>query len=136
MESVLTSSPPSRPARSRDRPVLPAAVGPTTATIGGVASDRVMRQSLAGAARTNRACPSPFSSNEGEVPVVGFLDKARDAAKKVVNKHGDKINTATGKAADAIDKKTDRKHTDKIRSGEKKVKDGLDKLDGKNDDTR
>jgi len=70
------------------------------------------------------------------VPVVGFLDKARDAAKKVVNKHGDKINTATGKAADAIDKKTDRKHTDKIRSGEKKVKDGLDKLDGKNDDTR
>lgn len=63
---------------------------------------------------------------------MGFLDKAKHAAKKVVHQHGDKINSATGKAADAIDKKTDHKHTDKIRSGEKKLKDGLDKLDGKN----
>lgn len=67
---------------------------------------------------------------------MGFLDKAKAAAQKAVDQHGDKVKGATDKAGDFIDKKTGGQHTDKIRKGTKKVQDGLDGLDGKNDDIR
>jgi hypothetical protein len=44
---------------------------------------------------------------------MGFLDKAKDAAQKAVDEHGDKVE-----------------------SGKQKAEDALDNLDGKNDDIR
>ena len=60
---------------------------------------------------------------------MSFFDKARDAAKKAVDQHGDKIREATDKAGDMIDKQTKGQHTDKIVKGKAKVREGLDKLD-------
>lgn len=65
---------------------------------------------------------------------MGFLNKAKDAARKVVDQHGDKVKDATDKAGDIIDKKTGGKHTDKIETGKQKLEDALDNLDKKNDD--
>ena len=65
---------------------------------------------------------------------MSFLDKAKDAAKKAADEHGDKVRGATDKAGDFINEQTGGKHSDKIETGKQKVKDGLDKLDGKNDD--
>ena len=65
---------------------------------------------------------------------MGFLDKAKAAATKAVDQHGDKIKQGSEKLAKVVDDKTDRKHTDKIAKGRQKLEDSLDKLDGKNDD--
>lgn len=65
---------------------------------------------------------------------MGFLDKAKAAAKKAVDEHGDKVSDATDKAGRLIDEKTGGKHTDKIETGKRKVQEALDNLDGKNDD--
>jgi hypothetical protein len=67
---------------------------------------------------------------------MGFLDKAKAAATKAVDQHGDKIAKGVDQAADLIDKKTGKKHTDKIAKGRTQAKNALDKLDGKNDDIR
>ena len=67
---------------------------------------------------------------------MGFLDKAKAAATKAVDQHGDKIAKGVDQAASAIDKQTKGKHTDKIDQGRAKAKDALDSLDGKNDDIR
>ena len=65
---------------------------------------------------------------------MGFLDKAKDAAQKAVDQHGDKVKDAADKAGNLIDEKTGGKHSDKIDKGKQKVRDALDNLDGKNDD--
>lgn len=67
---------------------------------------------------------------------MGFLDKAKNAAKKAVDQHGDKVSGATEKVGDAVDKKTGGKYTEQIDKGKQKVEDTLDNLDGKNDDIR
>jgi hypothetical protein len=67
---------------------------------------------------------------------MGFLDKAKAAATKAVDQHGDKIAAGDDRAADLVDKKTGKKHTDKIAKGRIQAKNALDKLDGKNDDIR
>jgi hypothetical protein len=67
---------------------------------------------------------------------MGFLDKAKAAATKAVDQHGDKIAAGVDRAADLVDKKTGKKHTDKIAKGRIQAKNALDKLDGKNDDIR
>jgi hypothetical protein len=65
---------------------------------------------------------------------MSFLDKAKDAAKKAVDEHGDKVSAATDRAGALIDQKTGHKHTDKIETGKRKVEEALDNLDRKNDD--
>ena len=67
---------------------------------------------------------------------MGFLDKAKAAATKAVDQHGDKIADAVDKGLKAADKRTGGKHTDKLDKAGQKVKDGLDKLDGKDDDIK
>ena len=67
---------------------------------------------------------------------MGFLDKAKAAATKAVDQHGDKIAAGVDKAAEVVDKKTGKKHSDTIAKGRTQAKDALDKLDGKNDDIR
>ncbi len=67
---------------------------------------------------------------------MGFLDKAKAAAKTAVDKHGDKIGDAVDKGLKEADKRTKGKHTDKLDAAGRKVKEGLDKLDGKDDDIR
>lgn len=67
---------------------------------------------------------------------MGFLDKARKAATKAVDQHGDKITRAIDQGAAMADKKTGGKHRDKIRKAQGQAKVQLDKLDGKNDDLR
>ena len=67
---------------------------------------------------------------------MGFLDKAKAAAKTAVDKHGDKIAQGIDKAAEVVDDKTGGKHHDKLEQGTAKAKDALDKLDGKDDDIR
>lgn len=65
---------------------------------------------------------------------MGFLDKAKAAATKAVDQHGDKIAQGIDKASAAAGKKTGGKHDDKIAKGASAAKDALDKLDGRNDD--
>ena len=65
---------------------------------------------------------------------MGFLDKAKGKLQDAVDQHGDKIADGIDKAAAAADSKTGGKHTDKIESATGKAKDALDKLDGKSDD--
>lgn len=65
-----------------------------------------------------------------------FFDKARDALKGAMDKHGDKVSDGIDKAAAAIDDKTGGKHADKLATGAEKAKEALDKLDGKNDGPR
>lgn len=67
---------------------------------------------------------------------MGFLDKARGAAKKAVDQHGDKIGGAIDKGASMADKRTGGKHRDTIRKAQSQAKTQLDKLDGENDDIR
>ena len=67
---------------------------------------------------------------------MGFLDKAKAAATKAVDQHGDKIADAVDKGLKEADKRTGGKHTDKLDKAGQKVKDGLDKLDGKDDDIK
>jgi ABC-type transporter Mla subunit MlaD len=67
---------------------------------------------------------------------MGFLDKAKQAATKAVDQHGDKISKAIDQGAEMADKKTGGKHRDKIRKAQGQAKVQLDKLDGKNDDLR
>lgn len=67
---------------------------------------------------------------------MGFLDKAVEAARRGIDKHGDKVAGATAKAGDFVDKRTGGKHTDKINLARRKVNDALDSLDRKNDDIR
>lgn len=64
---------------------------------------------------------------------MSYLDKAKSAARKAVEDHGDKVRTAADKAGDLIDEKTGGKHKDKIETGKRKVKDVLDSLGGKDD---
>ncbi|HEU4811427.1 MAG TPA: antitoxin, partial [Nocardioides sp.] len=52
-----------------------------------------------------------------------FFDKARDALKGTVDKHGDKISDGIDKAAATIDDKTGGKHADKLATGAEKAKD-------------
>ena len=65
---------------------------------------------------------------------MGFLDNAKNKLNDAVDQHGDKISDGIDKAAALADEKTGGKHTDKIESATGKAKDALDKLDGKNDD--
>ena len=67
---------------------------------------------------------------------MSFFDKARDALKGTVDKHGDKVSDGIDKAAEIIDDRTGGKHADKLATGAERAKDALDKLDGKNDDLR
>jgi len=67
---------------------------------------------------------------------MGFLDNAKDKLGDAVDQHGDKISDGIDKAAALADEKTGGKHTDKIESATGKAKDALDKLDGTNDDLR
>ena len=67
---------------------------------------------------------------------MGFLDKAKAAARDAVDKHGDKIEKAVDKGVAAADKKTGGKHTDKLDKAAAQAKKALDGLDGKNDDFR
>ena len=67
---------------------------------------------------------------------MGFLDNAKSKLTDAVDKHGDKIGDGIDKAAALADKKTGGKHADKIESATGKAKDALDKLDDKNDDIK
>ena len=67
---------------------------------------------------------------------MGFLDKAKAAARDAVDKHGDKIEKAVDKGVEAADKKTGGKHTDKLDKAAAQAKKALDGLEGKNDDFR
>jgi len=67
---------------------------------------------------------------------MGFLDNAKNKLNDAVDQHGDKISDGIDKAAALADEKTGGKHTDKIESATGKAKDALDKLDGKNDDIK
>ena len=67
---------------------------------------------------------------------MGFLDKAKAAARVAVDKGGDKIGGAVDKGLKEADKRTGGKHTDKLDAAGRKLKDGLDELDGKDDDIK
>ena len=67
---------------------------------------------------------------------MGFLDNAKNKLNDAVDQHGDKISDGIDKAAALADEKTGGKHTDKIESATGKAKDALGKLDGKNDDLK
>jgi uncharacterized protein YjbJ (UPF0337 family) len=67
---------------------------------------------------------------------MGFLDNAKSKLNDALDQHGDKISDGIDKAAALADEKTGGKHTDKIESATGKAKDALDRLDGKNDDLR
>ena len=101
---------------------MPAAVGPTTATIGG--------GTASGMSVVWREVGSPDSRR------ISWASWTRSRARSsnAVDEHGDKIADGIDKAAAAADKKTGGKHHDKIAKATDKAKDGLDKLDGKNDD--
>ena len=86
--SVLTISPPRRSARSRERPVLPEAVAPTTATIGSTSMWLVLQPSG----------PTGYGPPD-EGSAMGFLDKLKKQATKAVDQHGDKVADGIDKAA-------------------------------------
>jgi hypothetical protein len=65
---------------------------------------------------------------------MGFLDNAKDKLTKAVDQHGDKIAQGIDKAAQLANEKTGGKHADKIDTATGKARDALDSLDGKNDD--
>jgi MT0933-like antitoxin protein len=65
---------------------------------------------------------------------MSFLDKAKAALTDAVDKHGGKIADGIDKAAGVVDKKTKGKHQDKIQGATSRAREALDKLDGKNDD--
>ncbi len=65
---------------------------------------------------------------------MSFLDDAKKKLSDTVDQHGDKINDGIDKAAGFADNKTGGKYSDKIQGATGKAKDALDKLDGKNDD--
>lgn len=67
---------------------------------------------------------------------MGFLDKAKGKLTDAVDKHGDTIDKGIDKAASLADKRTGGKHGSKIDSASQKAKDALDKLDKKNDDLK
>ena len=67
---------------------------------------------------------------------MGFLDDAKGKLNDALDQHGDKISDGIDKAAALADEKTGGKHTDRIESATGKAKDALDKLDGKNDDIK
>lgn len=67
---------------------------------------------------------------------MGFMDNIKGKVEDAVDKHGDKIGDGIDKAARVADEKTGGKHHDKIEGATGKAKDALDKLDGKNDDIR
>src|SRR3954453_15631412 len=66
MASVFTISPPSASARSSDSPVLPAAVGPTTATTGGRASPARVVTTPASVANRLRRCGVGYDGTMSE----------------------------------------------------------------------
>lgn len=65
---------------------------------------------------------------------MSFLDKAKEKLTKAVDDHGDKIADGIDKAAAFANEKTGGKHADKIDQATGKARDALDKLDGKDDD--
>jgi hypothetical protein len=65
---------------------------------------------------------------------MGMFDNLKKKAQKAVDDHGDQIAKGIDKAAAVADKKTKGKYHDKIETATGKTKDGLDKLDGRNDD--
>lgn len=65
---------------------------------------------------------------------MGFFDKVKQQAEKVVDEHGQQISEGIDKAAGFVDDKTGGKFTDKIDKGAEAAKTGLDKLDGQQDD--
>ena len=67
---------------------------------------------------------------------MGFLDKAKNALRGGVDKHGDQAGEGIDKAAAVADDKTGGKHTSQIDQGADKAKDALDNLDGKDDDIK
>ncbi len=60
---------------------------------------------------------------------MGFLDRFRGKAEKVVEDHGDQIKSGVDKAGDFVDDKTGGKYTDKIQTAEDKMSDAVDKMD-------
>ena len=67
---------------------------------------------------------------------MGFLDKAKAAARVAVDKGGDKVGDAVDKGVKEADKRSGGKLTDKLETAGDKTKDYLDDLDGKDDDIR
>lgn len=65
---------------------------------------------------------------------MSFLDKAKEKLGKAVDDHGDKIAQGIDKAGAFANEKTGGKHADKIDQATGKARDALDKLDGKDDD--
>ncbi len=68
---------------------------------------------------------------------MSFLDKLKGAKDTVTEKvgdavaeHGDKIESGLDKAADFVDDKTGGKYTDKIDAATGKAKDALEKIEG------
>jgi hypothetical protein len=72
-----------------------------------------MEQSLTKMPRTNRTAGVRGGAGTRKETEMGFLDKAKGAAQKAVDEHGDKVE-----------------------SGKQKAEDALYNLDGKNDDIR
>lgn len=64
---------------------------------------------------------------------MSFLDKAKGRLSDAVDQHGEKIAQGIDKAAALADEKTGGKHGDKIQNASSKAKDALDRLDQKDD---
>ena len=60
---------------------------------------------------------------------MSFLDKAKARLTDAVDQHGDKIAQGIDKAGSMVNERTGGKHADKIDSASKKAKDFVDKLD-------
>jgi hypothetical protein len=78
----------------------------------------------------------PRVTGTDEETAMGFLDKAKAAARVAVDKGGDKVGDAVDKGMNEANKRTGGKFSDKIDTAADKTKDYLDDLDGKDDDIR
>jgi len=62
---------------------------------------------------------------------MGMMDKLREKATELADKHGDRIDHGVHKVGGAIDKATKGKYSDKIEHGAEKAKHAVDDLASK-----
>ena len=67
---------------------------------------------------------------------MGFLDKLKEQAGTVADKHGDKIVDGIDKAGDAVNKATKHKYAHQVGKAQTKAKEGVNKAGGAGDPGR
>lgn len=67
---------------------------------------------------------------------MGIFDKAKDAAQKGVEEHGEQVDQGIDQAGDFVNDKTGGKYSDQVDQGGQMAKDQLGNLGGQNDNNR